>query len=233
MKQRPSPNESGNNLGPISPPSLGEIYQISQRRQRTRYRLIQGSLAAVAVAGVGIGLSNRNIVPDGGTEEAATALPSEAADDIASTTKPGLEDTPVDKPAPGIAPDAFDGCLFDAGSTGQPTWLVDGHAAFDNDSPVSLGEVEGLATSWQIPLDEVKALVGLAGQAGVVLETGSIDDALFGWTDNGHDSEQLTELADAWNVSSISIKVIEFMGDPSLHDSLVDCGLDPTTPADG
>lgn len=90
---------------------------------------------------------------------------------------------------------------------------------------VPVTELESLAASWQIPLDEVKALVGFATRNDLRLHTESIEEARIDWSASGLDPDQLAAIAEEWNVSTISVKVLQFIGDPDLKASLRSCGL--------
>ncbi len=208
------------NHGPVTPPSLGEIYEISARRQRTRYRVIQGALAAVAVAGVGIGLQSR----DG--QGAVTSEPGSANGGAATTATPtdapGADRAEVDEP---VVLDGPDSCFLAAPVDTFAPWIAEGRDAYFADQIVPVAELEALAEAWQIPFDEVKGLVGLATRNGVALENGSIDEALVDWSDSGYPPDQLAAIAEEWNVTTVSVKVLQFLKDPAIQASLEDCGL--------
>ena len=213
------PDDSGTtHPGPITPPSLGEIYQISQRRQRTRYRVVQGSLAAVVVAGVGLGLASRDTSPTSSTEQEAATEP-----DVSGETEP-----PTTTGTVPLQPtlDLAGTCQLQLPDDDAAAWLVEGQQVYDVDSPVPFSEVEQLAAAWETPVDEVAALVGLADRSGVRLDVASIDEAFDGWYDRGHNGDQLRQLADAWNVSTISVKVLAHIGDPAVEVALVGCDPD-------
>jgi hypothetical protein len=218
--------------GPITPPSLGEIYQISARRQRTRYRLIQGTLAAVAVAGVGIGIRGRAPVTETAEQPTIESVPAEEQSGLPTgdtdTTTSAL-DTATDSSLGGAVEDQIvdwsnvDSCFFDPGSQGVAPWMADGQAFFSTLEPGN--DIAALSAAWQIPFEEVEAIAGLAAQTNVTLQPETIDEAFFQWSEDGYTGEQLGELAAIWNVSSISIKVLQFLGDPAIHAALVECGL--------
>ena len=205
--------------GPVTPPSLGEIYEISSRRQRTRYRFIQGTLAAVAVAGVGIGLRGRAPVSEAADQ--APTIQSTEETTTSTVVPPAVETT--------LAPPDWANldCFLRPEPEDLAPWITEGQAIPLVDRDV-LAEAEALSDAWRIPFDEVKALIGLAGRTGVTLEPDTIDYALEQWGVDGYTGEQLAELADSWNVSSISIKVLQFIGDPAIQAALVDCGLPET-----
>ena len=218
--------------GPITPPSLGEIYEISARRQRTRYRLIQGTLAAVAVAGVSIGIRGRAPVSETAEQPTVESVPTQdparrptgeagtSNGTLDAATDSSLEDGVEDQPADWSN---VDGCWLDPGSQGVAPWMADGQAYF---SDLELGnDVAALSAAWRIPIEEVEAIAGLAAQTDANLHPETIDEALYQWTEDGYTTEQLGELAAFWNVSSISVKVLQFLGDPAVHSALVECGF--------
>ena len=224
MRQdREQHNAGSPHLGPVTPPSLGEVYEISTRRQRTRYRFIQGTLVAVAVAGVGVGLQSR--AGDSIQSPAATGEASDdggLADDSSLTAAEEDLSTPEADPAPAIA--AVD-CPQSQTADGTAAWMEDGRVAYVENSAVPIEELEELADQWQIPLLEVKGLAGVAGEVDASLFAETIDEALFDWYEEGYTAEQLGELAAEWNVTSISVKVLQLLGGPQAEASLTECGL--------
>lgn len=230
MRQdREQHNPGSPHLGPVTPPSLGEVYEISTRRQRTRYRFIQGTLVAVAVAGVGVGLQSRSgdsIQSPANTGEQAVGDP---VDDAAPTGDAPLgEDLdPEDlDPEDVVDPSAATiDCPPSQTADGTADWMEDGRIAYLEDSTSTLEELESLADQWQIPLLEVKGLAGVAGEIDAVLVGDTLDEAFFDWYDEGYTAEQLGALADEWNVTSISVKVLQLLGGPQAEVSLTECGL--------
>ena len=216
--------------GPVVPPRLGEIYEISARRQRTRYRLIQGTVVAVAVAGVGlamqVGGTDRSTDAAGETGSAATSAPAtepsvSELEDTSTTTvsRPESEDS--------TEVDGAQRCFLMTEDADFADWMTDGREAYFDTSPVPVTELETLASSWQVSFDEVKALVGLAARNDVTLEDGSIDEALNAWDQQGYTRDELAELADQWNITTISVKVLQFIDSADIDASLAECGLAP------
>ncbi len=203
-------------VGPVAPPSLGEVYEISARRQRTRYRFIQGTLIAVAIAGVGVGIRSQ-----GGGD--TTELTQQPAGEVENELAEPLTDEPMVGDS--------EQCLFVDGTTefvGLTPWMEDGREAYFANPLVDVQEIEDLTSFWQIPFDETKALVGLAGQRGLVLAPTTSDAALNAWHAEGYTGEQLADIAEEWNVTTVSVKVLRLIGDSSIETALEECGL--TTP---
>ncbi|MEM7325619.1 MAG: hypothetical protein AAF531_21210 [Actinomycetota bacterium] len=268
MSQDHETNRFGSpHLGPVTPPSLGEVYEISTRRQRTRYRFIQGTLVAVAVAGVGIGLQTRGgesiaTPADGGVADgAAGGAEGSTASDGAATTQDGedtvqdgentvqdgedtvqdgedtaaagagdAEDTVPPTTQPEAAAESAEAVSPDRIDCSDPVttdWIQDARSAYVDESPVPIEDLEALADNWVIPVFEVKSLVGMADQVGTTLVNETLDEAFFDWYDQGYTAEQLADIADQWNVSTISVKVLRLIGGPQADAALDGCGLAP------
>ena len=234
MRQdREQHNPGSPHLGPVTPPSLGEVYEISTRRQRTRYRFIQGTLVAVAVAGVGVGLQSRSgdsIQSPANTGEQAAGDPADDAALADAALDEDLDPQDVD-------PEELDSeavvdpaaamidCPPSQTADGTADWMENGRITFLEESASTLAELESLADQWQIPVLEVKGLAGVASEIDAVLVSDTLDEAFFDWYDEGYTAEQLNALADEWNVTSISVKILQLLGGPQAEASLTECGL--------
>ncbi len=212
-------------------PSLGEIYDISARRQRTRYRLVQGTLVATAVVGIGIGIN------DGGDPTAESVLPATEAETGETTPEPETGTAGPDPRESDAENDAENGssglpdppaCLFtpqeDPAASFSP-WIEDGRVAYFEDPTITALEIEDLAAAWQVPFDETKALVGLAARHGLDLQPDTNDTAFDAWYAEGFTSEQLAGIAEEWNVTTTSVKVLNLMGASDIDVALAACGL--------
>ncbi len=166
---------------------------------------------------------------DSGGQTPTTADPTDdtnatsTTNTTADTTTTILTTTAPDDETTSTTPPEAILCPAPSGAMDDGAWIGRGLIRFD-EAAISEADAETLADAWGIPAMETQALLGLGADSGVNLmnDLGAIQ-IWDNWAADYQFGETLGIVADAWNSTSISVKALYLIGEPSAVAAVSDC----------
>jgi len=184
----------------VEPPSLDEVNAIVKRRTRTRLRVGQSLGAVVLTAGITYGLV--------AVDRSPAELPTAAEPPVAESAAPAA---------------MLPGCGTNGHSTAIIETLAASQLAFAGLSDQEQRAAVMIGVEWQVPEIEAQLFVGAARLSDFEPSEATLDEAFNFWFATGRSAEELGSISKEWNVSSVTIKALSFINNPTLSDVIDGC----------